>query len=57
MARIANFVKGRLAKLNAWRARQWDKCLGFVDTHPRTGWYIAVIVTLDLLLEFVQLVA
>lgn len=28
-----------------------NKFLAWIDRHPRVGWYIAVLVTLDLLFE------
>jgi hypothetical protein len=28
----------------------------WIDHHPRTGWYVAVVVTLDLLLNILQVV-
>jgi hypothetical protein len=33
----------------------WTRMRNWVDTHPRTGWYIAMIVTGDLLLNILQL--
>jgi hypothetical protein len=33
-------------RLTAWR--DW------IDTHPRTGWYIAVVTTLNLLMTILQ---
>ena len=31
-------------------------CRDWVDAHPRTGWYVAVVVTLDFLLHLMQAV-
>lgn len=36
--------------------RQWaQRIIEVVDQHPRTGWYIAVIVTINLLLTILDL--
>jgi hypothetical protein len=31
------------------------RCLDFIEKHPRTGWYIAVMATLNVLLNLLQL--
>lgn len=36
--------------------RLWDRCLDFIDGHPRVGWYLALITTLNFLLEIFQIV-
>lgn len=32
-----------------------DRCLGFIDAHPRVGWYVAIISTLNVILNLVQI--
>lgn len=32
------------------------KLIHFIDCHPRTGWYVAVVVTCDLLIQLLDLV-
>jgi hypothetical protein len=39
------------------RSDNWrERCLDFIDCHPRVGWYIAGISTLNVILEILQLV-
>lgn len=35
----------------------WYRCLDFVDEHPRVGWYIAGMTTLNLLVNLLDLFA
>lgn len=34
----------------------WKDCLNFVDSHPRTGWYLCIVVTLNMLLQLLDLI-
>ena len=34
----------------------WKDCINFVDGHPRTGWYIVVVLTLNVVLNVLDLV-
>lgn len=34
----------------------WEKCLGFIDAHPRVGWYVATLTTINFLMELLQIV-
>jgi hypothetical protein len=33
-----------------------DRCLDFVDQHPRLGWYIAILATLNFILNLIDAV-
>lgn len=35
---------------------RWQRFRDWIDCHPRTGWYVAVMVTLDFLLHLMQAV-
>lgn len=32
------------------------RCQDFIDAHPRTGWYVAVMVTINLLVNVLNLI-
>ena len=32
----------------------WQRALGWIDGHPRSGWYIAVVVTANFTLHLLQ---
>lgn len=32
----------------------WTRALHWIDCHPRTGWYLVTVATLNLLLNFVD---
>lgn len=34
------------------RPRFIGRCVDWIDRHPRTGWYLVVVATLNLLLNF-----
>lgn len=40
-----------IRRVKAW----WQGCLDWLDTHPRTGWYIAVMVTANVVLNILDL--
>jgi hypothetical protein len=35
--------------------RNVKKCVDWIDSHPRVGWYVALIVSADLVLHVVEL--
>lgn len=36
-------------------AARWARCLEWIDVHPRTGWYVALLLTFDVVLSVVDL--
>lgn len=47
---------GRWARCVAWCVERKMRMLGFIDTHPRVGWFIAVLTLLNVVLNLLQLV-
>lgn len=44
-------VKGVRGRFKA----AWACCLVWVDAHPRTGWYVAIVLTLDFMLSILDI--
>lgn len=42
---------GFIRRVKAW----WDSCVRWLDGHPRTGWYIAAMVTVNVALNVLDL--
>jgi len=55
MARSDRNVKSDAAGLNVrWSQRCLDSFFDFIEHHPRTGWYIALLATLNFFLNLID---